>query len=113
VPAGPRPWAGIWSRCPQCQHEHYQYPSCQNRPCPKCQHDQVDHWLDQQRARLLPVPYFLATFTLPPGVRHLARSHQKVVYALLFRASQQALQTLAADPRYVGGTLGLMGVLQT
>ncbi len=35
------------------------------------------------------------------------------VYALLFQASQQALQTLAADPKYVGGTLGMIGVLQS
>jgi len=100
-------------RCPQCQREHYQYHSCKNRHCPKCQHEQVDRWLEQQRALLLPVPYFLATFTLPRGLRSLARSHQKVVYARLFQASHQALQTLAADPRYVGGTLGMIGVLQS
>jgi ribosomal protein L37AE/L43A len=100
-------------RCPQCQQDHYQYHSCKNRHCPKCQHEQVEHWLAQQRALLLPVGYFLATFTLPRGLRALARSHQKVVYDLLFRASQQALQTLAADPRHLGGTLGMLGVLQT
>ncbi len=100
-------------RCPQCQQEHYQYHSCKNRHCPKCQADQADRWLEQQRALLLPVPYFLATFTLPRGLRRLARGHQKVIYALLFQASQQALQKLAADPKYVGGTLGLIGVLQS
>ncbi len=100
-------------RCPQCEPEHYQYHSCQNRHGPKCQHDQVNHWLDQQRERLLPVPYFLATFTLPAGLRRLARGHQKVVYALLFQASQQALQKLAADPKYIGGLLGLLGVLHS
>jgi hypothetical protein len=100
-------------RCPQCQQEDYQYHSCKNRHCPKCQTDQADRWLTQQRARLLPVPYFLATFTLPQGMRRLARSHQKVVYGLLFQASQQALQKLAADPKYLGGLLGLIGVLRT
>jgi hypothetical protein len=100
-------------RCPQCQQEHYQYHSCKNRHCPKCQNDQADRWLDQQRNLLLPVPYFMATFTLPQGLRRLARSRQKVVYDLLFQASQQALQKLAADPKYVGGTLGIIGVLQT
>ena len=100
-------------RCPQCQQEHYQYHSCKNRHCPKCQHEQAEHWLEQQRALLLPVPYFLATFTLPGGLRRLARGHQKVIYALLFQASQQALQRLAADPKYIGGSLGMIGVLQT
>ncbi len=100
-------------RCPQCQQEHYQYHSCKNRHCPKCQNDRADRWLDQQRNLLLPVPYFMATFTLPQGLRRLARSRQKVVYDLLFQASQQALQKLAADPKYVGGALGMIGVLQT
>jgi hypothetical protein len=100
-------------RCPQCQQEHYRYHSCKNRHCPKCQHEQVDRWLDQQRALLLPVAYFMATFTLPQGLRRLARGHQKLVYDLLFQASQQALQKLAADPNYVGGTLGMMGVLHS
>jgi Putative transposase/Transposase zinc-binding domain len=100
-------------RCPQCQQEHYRYHSCKNRPCPQCQQEQAEHWLEQQRARLLPVPYFLATFTLPQGLRSLARSPQQLVYALLFQASQQALHKLAADPKYVGGTLGMLGVLQS
>lgn len=99
--------------CPQCQQEHYQYHSCKNRHCPKCQNDRADRWLDQQQNLLLPVPYFMATFTLPQGLRRLARSCQKVVYDLLFQASQQALQKLAADPKYVGGTLGMIGILQT
>ena len=100
-------------RCPQCQREHYQYHSCKNRHCPKCQHEQAEHWLEQQRRLLLPVAYFLATFTLPQGLRSLARGHQQVLYALLFQASQQALQKLAADPKYIGGLLGLIGVLQS
>lgn len=100
-------------RCPKCEQEHYRYHSCKNRHCPKCQHEQADRWIEQQRARLLPVPYFLATFTLPQGLRRLARAHQKVVYDLLFQASQQALQRLAADPRHLGGTLGMIGVLHS
>lgn len=100
-------------RCPQCQKEHYQYHSCKNRHCPKCQNEQADRWIDQQRNLLLPGPYFMATFTLPEGLRRPARSQQKVIYDLLFQASRQALQKLAADPKYVGGTLGMIGVLQT
>jgi hypothetical protein len=55
----------------------------------------------------------MATFTLPRGLRRLARRRQKIVYDLLFQASQQALQKLAADPKYIGGSLGMIGVLQT
>lgn len=100
-------------RCPQCHKQHYQYHSCKNRHCPKCQNDQVDRWINQQQAMLLPVPYFMATFTLPAGLRRTVRSNQKLLYHLLFRASQQALQKLASDPKYIGGTLGMIGILQT
>ena len=100
-------------RCPQCHKEHYQYHSCKNRHCPKCQNDQVERWIDQQRALLLPVPYFMATFTLPGSLRRLVRSNQKALYHLLFQASRQALQKLASDPKYIGGTLGMIGILQS
>jgi hypothetical protein len=100
-------------RCPKCHQEHYRYHSCKNRHCPKCQNDQASRWIDQHRALLLPVPYFMATFTVPQGLRALARSHQKAVYDILFQASRQALQKLASDPKYVGAALGMVGVLQT
>jgi hypothetical protein len=99
--------------CPECEKEHYQYHSCKNRHCPKCQNDQADRWIHWQRELLLPIPYFMATFTLPQGLRRLARGHQKIVYHILFQASQQALQKLASDPKYIGGTLGMIGVLQS
>jgi hypothetical protein len=50
---------------------------------------------------------------LPDELREIARSHQKLVYGLLFRASAAAAQQLAQDPRFVGGTLGMVGVLHT
>ena len=99
--------------CHQCQKERYSYHSCKNRHCPKCGNEQANQWLDQQQQLLLPVPYFLVTFTLPAELRPLARSQQKTVYNLLFRTASQALLQLAHDPRFVGGTLGLVGVLHT
>jgi hypothetical protein len=69
--------------------------------------------LEKQRDLLLPVPYFLVTFTLPQGLRAVACSHQKLVYNLLFRTSAEALRQLAQDPRFVGGQIGMIGVLQT
>jgi len=91
----------------------YSYHSCRNRHCPTCQQDQAQAWLTQQQALLLPVPYFLVTFTLPAQLRALARRHPRRLYALLFRSSALALQRLAADPRFVGGQIGMIGVLQT
>ena len=91
----------------------YSYHSCKNRHCPKCQNGTAEQWLDRQRDLLLPVPYFMVTFTLPANLRRLVRSHQKLLYNMLFRASAAALQQLASDPRFVGGQIGMVGVLHT
>ena len=99
--------------CPQCEQVVYRYHSCRNRHCPKCQHAQAQAWLAQQQTFLLPVPYFLLTFTLPAELRQLARQQQRLFYDLLFRASAAATQQLARDPRFLGGQIGMLGVLHT
>jgi hypothetical protein len=99
--------------CPDCGETQYLYHSCRNRHCPKCQHENAQRWLEAQYQLQLPVPYFMLTFTLPSQLRPFARSHQKLVYDALFCASAEAAQQLARDPRFVGGTLGLVGVLHT
>ena len=99
--------------CDHCNEVHFCYHSCQNRHCPQCQHRAGQQWLEKQQSRLLPVPYFMVTFTLPEELRSLARSNQKLMYDLLFRCSAAALQELAQDPRFVGGEIGMVGVLQT
>ena len=100
-------------RCASCGETRYSYHSCRNRHCPKCQHEKTEAWLEGQRELLLPVPYFLLTFTLPSPFRLIASQNQKILYDLLFRASAQATQQLARDPRFVGGQIGLVGVLHT
>lgn len=100
-------------RCEHCHLSHYSYHSCKNRHCPKCQNDQAQQWLQEQKELRLPVPHFLVTFTLPDELRALARCHQKTFYTILFRASSEALQQLALDPRFIGGRVGMIGVLHT
>lgn len=104
---------GQLDRCPQCQATRYCYHSCRNRHCPTCQHDAAQDWLARQQELLLPVPYFLVTFTLPGALRAVAYQHQALLYDLLFRASAAALQQLAQDPRFLGAQIGMVGVLQT
>jgi len=99
--------------CANCQDYRYSYHSCQNRHCPKCQNDQANEWLERQHNLLLPVTHFMVTFTLPEELRSLARGNQKIVYSILFRASSEALQQLALDPRFIGGRIGMVGVLHT
>ena len=100
-------------RCPHCERKQYSYHSCKNRHCPKCQGEEALGWLDRQQELKLPVPYFLLTFTLPEGLRGIARRNQKTIYNLLFRTSAAAPQQLAQDPRFVDGRIGMIGVLHT
>ena len=99
--------------CPACDEIRYSYHSCRNRHCPKCQSDAAQLWLQKQQDFLLPVPYFMVTFTLPAQLKLVARSHQKRIYNLLFRSAAAALQQLAQDPRFVGGKIGMVAILQT
>jgi len=100
--------------CPQCGAYHYRYHSCNDRHCPLCGQTQANQWLARQQSRLLlPTPYFLLTFTVPEPLRPWIRSHPKAGYDLLFDASAQALQDLAANPKRLGADLGLLGVLHT
>ncbi len=70
-------------------------------------------WLAQQRTRLLPVPYFLVTFTVPEQLREPIRAAMKPWYGALLKESAGALQDLAADPKHLGAELGITAMLQT
>jgi hypothetical protein len=65
--------------CPSCQTLRSSYHSCRNRHCPTCQQDASQQWLAGQQALLLPVPYFLVTFTLPAELRVVARQHPETI----------------------------------
>jgi hypothetical protein len=99
--------------CDACGTLAYRYHSCRNRHCPKCQEDRAQDWLKRVRARLLPCDHYLLTFTLPQELRPIARANQKQVYDLLLREAAAAVQTLAHDQAWVGGTLGMLAVLHT
>ena len=100
-------------RCDQCGGLQFSYHSCGNRHCPKCHGQQTERWLQAQRARLLPCPYYLLTFTLPSELRALARGQHKLMYGLLLNAAAASIQKLCADPQWLGAQVSLMGVLHT
>jgi hypothetical protein len=102
--------------CTGCTHHQRQPLSCGHRSCPKCQNHTASQWLDRQRAKLLPVEYFMATFTLPSQLRALAWQHPKVVYAALFAAASGTLRTFGFNGSKNGslkGSIGLCAVLHT
>jgi hypothetical protein len=104
---------GALHYCPNCDHRHFSYHSCNDRHCPQCGGQDAQQWLDTNAALLLPGNYFLVTFTVPEGLRRWVRSHPGPGYDLLLAASSQALQDLAQNPKRLGATLGLLGVLHT
>jgi hypothetical protein len=58
-------------------------------------------------------PARAAALTIPAELRILASRNQKLFYSTLFRASAESTQELARDPRFLGGQIGLVGVLHT
>ncbi|MFQ6114473.1 MAG: transposase [bacterium] len=108
-----RDMGGKVYECPEHHELAYKYHSCMNRSCPKCQNDQAQTWLAKERKRLIAVPYFLLTFTLPKELRNMARSHQRLFYKIMFAVAWQAMKKLACDPRLIGGLLGALAVLHT
>lgn len=99
--------------CDHCGRLEYSYHSCCNRSCPKCHTKDTQAWLQAREKELLPVPYYHVIFTLPQELRAFARSHPKEVYGLLIQSAADSILTLAADPHYVGGRVGVMAVLHT
>ena len=100
-------------RCEDCGRSHFAYHSCNHRLCPMCGQENARDWAHRQKAKLLPVPYSLVTFTVPEGLRLLFRSHQELCYRLLYQCSANALQELAAESKYLGASLGFVSILHT
>lgn len=99
--------------CDDCGKTRISYNSCRNRHCPKCQGAARKEWVDARIADLLPVPYFHVVFTLPRDVAEIAFQNKAVVYGLLMRISAETLQTIAANPKWLGAEIGVTAVLHT
>jgi hypothetical protein len=104
---------GHVERCEDCAHTCIAYNSCRNRHCPKCQGAAAKQWLAERQAELLPVPYFHVVFTLPARVADIAYPNKTVIYDILFKASAEALTTIAADPKHLGARIGITAVLHS
>jgi hypothetical protein len=69
--------------------------------------------LEQRQAELLPVEYFHVTFTLPDPLAQLSLHNKREMYDLLFRATAETLQTIAADPQHLGAQIGFFCILHS
>lgn len=104
---------GHVARCEDCAYTAIAYNSCRNRHCPKCQSAAAKQWLADREAELLPVPYYHVVFTLPAAIADIAWQNKAVIYNLLFKASAETLNTIAADPKHLGARVGITSVLHT
>ncbi len=104
---------GHVARCEDCDHTVIAYNSCRDRHCPKCQGAAARNWLADREAELLPVGYFHIVFTLPGRIADIAYQNKGVIYDLLFKASAEAMLTIAADPKHLGARIGITSVLHS
>jgi len=82
----------------ECGHTHFAWHSCNHRLCPQCGATDNAEWIDKQLDKLLPVPYFLVTFTLPGELRPVALRKIEVIEAF-FQQSSETLAEILADPK--------------
>ena len=104
------PRGGQLFRC-DCGAFHFAYHSCGHRACHQCGQADAQAWAQRQESRLLPVPYFLVTFTVPEELRAVMRAHPKELYHALFAHSAGALADVALSK--LGVEPGFTGVLHT
>ncbi len=90
--------------CSHCHHDDRLPLSCGHRHCPQCQHRTTSDWLERQKQKLLPVHYFMVTFTLPYQLRPLARRAPKALYNAMFQVASSVLKSFAQ--RQNQGALG-------
>ena len=100
-------------RCARCGGDHHGFHSCHHRACPRCGGAKTAAWTRKQTDRLLPVPYFFVTFTVPDTLRFAFAARPGLLHDLFFTQDAAALQRIAALPRHLGAELGMLGVLHT
>jgi len=105
--------AQLLVQCFECGHTEWRPHSCGHRSCPQCQNHATSLWLDRQQAKLLPVDYFMATFTLPYELRFLAWNNQSLVYNLIFACASSTLKDFGLNPKNLGVQIGMTAVLHT
>jgi Putative transposase/Transposase zinc-binding domain len=99
--------------CQACSQETIRYRSCGHRFCNQCQQHSTQTWLERQTQKLLPVDYYLVTFTLPFELRALSQAHSAVVLPLLMQCAAETLKQFGRNDKNLSAELGLCAVLHT
>jgi hypothetical protein len=100
--------------CKSCKKTHEVNSSCGNRHCPLCQGNKTIEWVESQMEKVLPVPYFLLTFTVPKELRDYIYKHQKEAYAIMLEAASATIKKLLLDEKFMGADLlGFISIIHT
>jgi hypothetical protein len=100
-------------KCDGCGNIKISYNSCRNRHCPKCQGVEKEAWIVMQEDMMLPIVYYHVVFTLPHELNPLCLHNPKEMYNLLFSSAWHTLDTLARDPKWIGGQSAATMILHT
>ena len=101
------------SRC-DCGHiTNIQYNSCRHRSCPQCRGGRRANWLQKTVAELLPCDHVHIIFTVPEELNTLWMFNREAFSERLLKAARQTLETLLADPKFLGAKPGIISALHT
>lgn len=100
-------------RCHDCDAEFWICHGCRNRSCPKCHGRQMQKWLAQREAELLPCGYYHLVATVPEQLRHVFLADQKTMYSLLMKTVAGAVIDLVRSEKRIGATPGVLMILHT
>jgi hypothetical protein len=103
----------LYVGCPDCNYAEWKPLSCGHRSCPQCQNHEASLWVDRQQKKILPVHYFLITFTLPSELRSLTFLNQRFMFSLLFLCVASTLKDFGLNPKKLGAQIGMTLVLHT
>lgn len=99
--------------CTSCGTLRISYNSCRNRHCPKCQGNEREAWIQAREKELLPVAYFHVVFTLPSELNVFCMQYPKLMYASLFDAAWDTINTFSKDEKHLGAVTGMISILHT
>lgn len=69
--------------------------------------------MEKQKAKLLPIGYYHAVFTVASELRLLFAYNRRLLYGLLFKVSSNLLKEYGQNPKWLGARIGFIGVLHT
>jgi putative transposase/transposase-like zinc-binding protein len=99
--------------CQDCAQSTRRYRSCGHRFCNQYQQHSTQQWLNRHSLKLLPVDYYLVTFTLPFELRALAQAQSTTVLTLLMQCAADTLRRFGRNEPGLAAALGLCAVVHT